>query len=270
MMSATIMRRNDMRITTWKGLLVGLGALCLVGGSASSVLAAATCGDANNNGGIDPGDGVLLLQLLGGVLTPAQVAGLCGASGSNQSLDENVAGSVNFGDLVTLLNVSAGNPVLFQCSNPPPPIACNQELKTSVANNITIPGGCDTFVNGTVFVQPNVVVSVQPDAVVKGRKTSFNGTPSVLVFLRGSGINGPGTAAHPLLFTSDQTPGTRLKGDWGGLVFNGRAPVNCPGGECLAEGLTGIPFGGSDPNDNSGLLTYARIEFSGIELSPDN
>src|SRR5262245_43028973 len=187
MMSATIMRRYDMRIATWKGLLVGLGALCLVGGNASLVHATAACGDANGNALVsnDPGDGILLLQLLGGVLSPAQTAALCGGSGPLQCLDENADGSVNSGDLVTLLNVIAGNPVLFQCAGAPAPIACNQNLRTSIPNNITIPGGCDTFVDGTVFVQPNVVVTVQPDARVKGRKTSFNTTPSVLVFLRG-------------------------------------------------------------------------------------
>jgi hypothetical protein len=54
------------------------------------------------------------------------------------------------------------------------------------------------------------------------------------------------------------------------VVLNGAAPVNCPGGECLAEGLVGVPFGGNNPDDSSGVLRYARIEFSGIELSPDN
>jgi hypothetical protein len=250
----------------WKRLLIGAAALCLVGGSVPSAHAA-SCGDANNNGVVDPGDGALLLQFVGGLISGTN---LCGGLGVNQCLDENADGAVNTGDLVILLNVIAGNPVVFQCSNPPPAIPCGTNLRNSIPNNITIPTGCDTFVDGTVFVQPNVVVSIQPGAVVKGRKTSFNTTPSVLVFPRTAKINGPGTAALPIVFTSDQAPGNRLKGDWGGLVFNGRAPVNCPGGECLAEGLTGIAFGGNVANDTSGLLTYARIEFSGVELSPDN
>jgi hypothetical protein len=58
--------------------------------------------------------------------------------------------------------------------------------------------------------------------------------------------------------------------DWGGLSICGNAPVNCPGGECLAEGLVGVPFGGPDPNDSSGRLEFVRVEFSGKELSPDN
>src|SRR5262249_59678542 len=57
-------------------------------------------------------------------------------------------------------------------------------------------------------------------------------------------------------------------GDWGGLTINGRAPVNCPGGSCLAEGLAGVAFGGSDPNDSSGVLRYLRVEFAGELADP--
>src|SRR5262245_36726111 len=106
-MSAPIERRgDDMRIATWKRLLAGLGALCLVGVGASQ--AQAVCGDANNNGRVgptpgqpgDPGDSILLLQLLGGVLTPGQTAALCGGGGPLACLDENSDGAVNSGDLV--------------------------------------------------------------------------------------------------------------------------------------------------------------------------
>src|SRR5262249_23752342 len=57
-------------------------------------------------------------------------------------------------------------------------------------------------------------------------------------------------------------------GDWGGLTINGNAPVNCPGGQCLAEGLVGVPFGGPDPNDSSGIVSYVRIEFAGKLVDP--
>ena len=71
------------------------------------------------------------------------------------------------------------------------------------------------------------------------------------------------------MFTSDQPIGTRSRGDWGGLILNGRAPVNLEGGEGQGEANTGI-YGGDDPNDNSGTLRYVRVEFAGTEFSPDN
>ncbi len=69
--------------------------------------------------------------------------------------------------------------------------------------------------------------------------------------------------------TSDQPVGFRGRGDWGGLILNGNAPVNLPGGVGIGEGSTGI-YGGSDPDDSSGVLRYVRVEFAGIEFSPDN
>src|SRR5262249_25853283 len=56
---------------------------------------------------------------------------------------------------------------------------------------------------------------------------------------------------------------SRFAGCWAGVVLNGRAPVNVPGGEVLTEGLDNVPFGGSDADDSSGLLRYVRIEFGG-------
>jgi hypothetical protein len=37
----------------------------------------------------------------------------------------------------------------------------------------------------------------------------------------------------------------------------------------VGEADTGI-YGGNDPNDNSGSLRYVRVEFAGVEFSPDN
>ena len=59
------------------------------------------------------------------------------------------------------------------------------------------------------------------------------------------------------------------RGDWGGIIINGRAPVNIEGGEGVGEADTGV-YGGNDPNDNSGTMRYVRVEFAGVEFSPDN
>jgi hypothetical protein len=257
-----------MGISKWKGGLVGLAAAGLIASAAPAAHAA--CGDANNNGNVDAGDATLLLQYVAGLNAGTTFCGGAGAADAN-CLDLNHDGSADVADLVLLLNRVAGNPTLFFCSGAPTPLACGSTVHAgTIGSNVTLPADCDTFVDGTVLVAPGVVVTVQPGATVKGRKTSTDGTPSVLVFLPGARINAAGTPAKPIIFTSDQAPGSRGIGDWGGIVLNGRAPVNCPGGECVAEGLTGITFGGNAPNDSSGILTYARLEFSGIELSPDN
>src|SRR5262249_26469340 len=137
--------------------------------------------------------------------------------------------------------------------------------------------GCRVDVDGLTFVQPNITVTIQPGALVVGKNPPSAGTGgptnvSALIFLRGSKINAAGTSGSPILMTSSNHVDLNHGGigDWGGLSINGNAPVNCTSGECLAEGLVGVPFGGPDEHDSSGVLEFMRVEFSGKELSPDN
>jgi hypothetical protein len=113
-----------------------------------------------------------------------------------------------------------------------------------------------------VFVR-NSTLTIEPGTFVFGSKAQ----QSALVIDRGAKINANGTAMNPIVFTTDQPIGTRGRADWGGLIVNGFAPVNV--GEGVGEGNTGT-YGGNDPDDNSGVLRYVRVEFAGIEFSPEN
>jgi hypothetical protein len=118
---------------------------------------------------------------------------------------------------------------------------------------------------GAVFVPDGATLNIQAGTRVIGEA----GSTGTLIVLRGGRLNAIGTREQPIVFTSDQPIGTRARGDWGGLIINGRAPVNIEGGEGVGEADTGI-YGGNDPNDNSGSLRYVRVEFAGTEFSPDN
>ena len=158
-------------------------------------------------------------------------------------------------------------------------------LRSEQAPPVTVPGidkpvvvvtgsirGTETWVNtsyyvlrGGVFVEDGATLNIAPGTRIVGE----SGSVGTLIVLQGGRLNAIGTAQAPIVFTSDQPAGRRGRGDWGGLIINGRAPVNLEGGEGEGEGDTGV-YGGSDPNDNSGVLRYVRVEFSGIEFSPDN
>ena len=49
---------------------------------------------------------------------------------------------------------------------------------------------------------------------------------SSIVVTTGGKIDVQGTAAKPVVMTSSQPEGSRLPGDWGGLVLLGTAPIN--------------------------------------------
>ena len=118
---------------------------------------------------------------------------------------------------------------------------------------------------GAVFVRDAATLTIQPGTRIIGE----SGSVGTLIIDRGGRINAVGTREQPIVFTSDQPIGQRGRGDWGGIIINGRAPINFEGGEAAGEGDTGV-YGGNNPNDNSGILRYVRVEFSGIEFSPDN
>jgi hypothetical protein len=241
-----------------------LGALLL--GTGAPTLAA-VCGDINNNTVVDSIDSVGIATVVLGGGTP--IGSHCGGLGTldcGDLVDDNV---INSQDLVASLQVAVGiDTLLTPCTGFGTTIACGTNVSGTITANQVWPGGCDTFVDGTVLVGNGAVVTVSAGARVKGRKSSTNGTPSALVVLRGSKINAAGTAGSPIVMTSDQAPGARGVGDWGGLSLLGAAPTNFPGGEGAAEGLPpgSANFGGSQPNDSSGQVRFTRIEFLGCRV----
>lgn len=258
-----------MKKSTLAGMLAS-AALAL--GGATQAFAAAACGDINASGG-DPDaiDSVGLAQVVLNAGTP--VAGHCGNSGTLQCgdlVDDNV---INSQDLVASLQIAADIDTLLEpCTGFGPTLACGTTVSGTLTTNQVWPAGCDTFVDGVTLVDNGSVITIQPGATVKGRKVPTTPPVSALVFRRGTKINAAGTASNPIVFTSDQAPGGRARGDWGGVTLLGSAPVNFPGGEGGCEGLPPgtCNFGGTNPNDSSGVVRFARLEFSGAVLSVDN
>jgi hypothetical protein len=135
----------------------------------------------------------------------------------------------------------------------------------SITSNTTWTSANTYLLQGAVFVRAGATLTIQAGTRVVGEKSSLG----TLVIDRGARIDAQGTGTNPIVMTSDRNPGSRARGDWGGLIINGAAPLNVPGGQKEGEGDTG-QFGGNNPNDSSGVLRYVRVEFAGIEFSPDN
>lgn len=119
-----------------------------------------------------------------------------------------------------------------------------------------------------VYVKNNATLTIAPGTIIRGDKL----TQGSLIITRGAKIIADGTAADPIIFTSNEAVGARSEGDWGGLVLLGLARNNQPGGVANIEGIvptTDTQFGGNYDNDNSGILRYVRVEFAGIALEPN-
>lgn len=111
---------------------------------------------------------------------------------------------------------------------------------------------------GWVYVKNGASVTFEPGTIIKGEKD----TKASLIIEPGSKIFAQGTAAEPIVFTSAQAKGNRKPGDWGGLIICGYAKNN-NGTPLAIEGGPTTKHGGDNDNDNSGILSYVRVEFAG-------
>lgn len=120
-----------------------------------------------------------------------------------------------------------------------------------------------------VHIRAGATLTIEPCTTILGDK----GTLGTLIIDPGAKIIAEGGKDEPIVFTSQAPVGDRQAGDWGGVILLGRAPINVPGGKANVEGLNPTPetqYGGTAADDDSGILKYVRIEFSGILLSQNN
>ena len=116
---------------------------------------------------------------------------------------------------------------------------------------------------GWVYVAEGAELTIEPGTVIRGDKQ----TKASLIVERGGKLIAQGTADAPIVFTSGEPKGQRKPGDWGGLILCGRAPHNA--GEAQIEGGPRTKHGGQDAADNSGVLSYVRVEFAGYPFETD-
>lgn len=137
---------------------------------------------------------------------------------------------------------------------------------TDVGGGGTLPGG-DAV---TLTIQAGVTLFA----------TSGN---DYLVVNRGSRLLAVGTPTLPIIFTSranvEGTATDQSQGLWGGIILLGRAPISdcntaVPGGDVacqqVIEGTTSSLYGGNVATDNSGVIQYVQIRYSGFAIAPGN
>ena len=172
-----------------------------------------------------------------------------------------------------------------------PARAADINVTADISVNTTWTADNTYFLDGLIFVDEGVTLTIQAGTVIKGREqgsiTTGDGA-SALIVRRGATILAAGTADAPIIFTAeiddvtdpfdtDQTD----RGLWGGVVVLGRAPTNANDGagtrvDVQIEGIPFDPgagtgdeaqFGGSDPQDDSGILRYVSIRHGGFSIS---
>jgi len=139
-------------------------------------------------------------------------------------------------------------------------------LQGNIATDLTLSADTTYVLKGYVKIVNNRTITIPAGTKIVGDPA----TPgSSLWILQGSKIVASGTAAAPVVFTSAKPAGERKPGDWGGLLIFGKGVVNRTG-SITSEGPAGVTVvytGGTDNNDDSGVLNYVRIEFAGYDVT---
>lgn len=89
------------------------------------------------------------------------------------------------------------------------------------------------------------------------------GTSAYIAVAQGGKIYVNGTSTNPVIMTSSAN--IPAPGDWGGLVICGKAPIN-KGATAQAE-VSDLSYGGTTSNDNSGVVQYLRLEYTGATFN---
>ena len=119
------------------------------------------------------------------------------------------------------------------------------------------------LLKGWVYIAKGAELTIEPGTIIKGDKQ----TKAALIAERGGKLIAKGTASEPIVFTSEEAAGSRKPGDWGGVILCGNARNNQT--DMQIEGGPRTHHGGNDDADNSGVLSYVRIEFAGYPFQKD-
>jgi hypothetical protein len=132
-----------------------------------------------------------------------------------------------------------------------------------ISSNTTWTSDKVYLLNGWIYVTDGATLTIEAGTVIRGDKVN----KGALIVEPGGMLMAQGTLEHPIVFTSNQDAGSRTYGDWGGVILCGKATVNKV--DPQIEGGPRTHYGGTADDDNSGTLTYVRIEFPGIAFQPD-
>jgi hypothetical protein len=173
------------------------------------------------------------------------------------------------------LSLFLGSTILCGCSS------SNNDSKTptnelAVNNVINAEGIQDYDITGTYtlkkgtyslkgwcYITNGSTLTIEPGTIIKGDKD----TKAALIVEPGGKLIAEGTKDAPIVFTSAQPAGSRKPGDWGGLIICGKAKNNQ--GTMQIEGGPRTVHGGDNDADNSGIISYVRVEFAGYPFKTD-
>lgn len=132
----------------------------------------------------------------------------------------------------------------------------DKNLSGTITTTRTLDATVEYLLDGPLLIEDGGVLNIPAGTVIKAKK----GFGSYVLVLQGGKINVNGTADKPVTMTAD-VPNAG-QGYWGGLIINGRAPLS-GGSTGSTEINSAYSYGGTNVADNSGSITYLKLESTG-------
>ena len=164
------------------------------------------------------------------------------------------------------LALIAGMFVFTSCSNndddPVIEEPDNSVLQGSIVSDLTLKSGNTYTLNGEFLVKEGATLNIEPGVKIVAQ---YDDRVDYILVEQGAKINALGTASAPIIMTSSKEE----PGAWGGIHICGRAHTNAEGGKGSSE-IGGATYGGSNDADNSGVLKYVRVEYTGYAFDEEH
>lgn len=133
-------------------------------------------------------------------------------------------------------------------------------LDSDITENVTLETGKTYTLNGGVHVKSGATLTIQPGVTIVAQHDE---TVDYILIEQGAKIDAQGTAAQPIVMTSEK----KEAGAWGGLHICGYAHTNNGSGK---SEIGNAPYGGNNDADNSGILKYIRLEYTGYAFDEEH
>lgn len=157
------------------------------------------------------------------------------------------------------------------CSDDKDPVDNGEETRTEELSG-TISGvkrldaNNEYFLTGSLIVPEGATLEIPAGTTIKARK----GFANYILVAQGGKIIAQGTAEKPITLTADQE--NAGSGYWGGLILNGKAPISgaqATGNVAATEINNDYKYGGENAGDNSGVLKYVKLLYTGARSSAE-
>lgn len=134
-------------------------------------------------------------------------------------------------------------------------------LAGEISSDITLNASIDYRLTSGLVVKAGGSLTIPGGTVIK----AAGGTAAFIGVERGAQIFINGEENNPVVMTSASD--VPAPGDWGGLVIAGDAPTNK--GVNVTTEVGGLTYGGTNATDDSGIIRYLRVEYTGATFSND-